>query len=162
MCIRDRSQTVFLSAATPKELDKACNNLLAELGTEGAEQRHLQLLESSRENSIPKKHARLGFVTDSLENTVELLGQAISTLECKADKTEWNVKGIVYREKALETKGKVVALFSGQGSQYMNMAKELFFNFPAMAAPFSALDKLFTGKNGKSACLLYTSPSPRD
>jgi len=145
------SQTVFLSAATPKELDKACNNLLAELGTEGAEQRHLQLLESSRENSIPKKHARLGFVTDSLENTVELLGQAISTLESKADKTEWNVKGIVYREKVLETKGKVVALFSGQGSQYMNMAKELFFNFPAMAAPFSALDKLFTEKNGKSA-----------
>jgi len=145
------SQTVFLSAATPKELDKACNNLLAELETEGAEQRHSQLLKSSRENSIPKKHARLGFVTDSLENTVELLGQAISTLESKADKTEWNVKGIVYREKALETKGKVVALFSGQGSQYMNMAKELFFNFPAMAAPFSALDKLFTGKNGKSA-----------
>ncbi len=145
------SQTVFLSAATPKELDKACNNLLAELETEGAEQRHSQLLESSRENSIPKKHARLGFVTDSLENTVELLGQAISTLESNADKTEWNVKGIVYREKALETKGKVVALFSGQGSQYMNMAKELFFNFPAMAAPFSALDKLFTGKNGKSA-----------
>ncbi len=145
------SQTVFLSAATPKELDKACNNLLAELETEGAEQRHSQLLESSRENSIPKKHARLGFVTDSLENTVELLGQAISTLESKADKTEWNVKGIVYREKALETKGKVVALFSGQGSQYMNMAKELFFNFPAMAAPFSALDKLFTEKNGKSA-----------
>ena len=145
------SQTVFLSAATPKELDKACNNLLAELETEGAEQRHSQLLESSRENSIPKKHARLGFVTDSLENTVELLGQAISTLESKADKTEWNLKGIVYREKALETKGKVVALFSGQGSQYMNMAKELFFNFPAMAAPFSALDKLFTGKNGKSA-----------
>ncbi len=145
-------QTVFLSAATPKELHKACNNLLAELETEGAEQRHSQLLESSRENSIPKKHARLGFVTDSLENTVDLLGQAISTLESKADKTEWNVKGIVYREKALETKGKVVALFSGQGSQYLNMAKELFFNFPAMAAPFSALDKLFTGKkNGKSA-----------
>ena len=145
------SHTVFLSAATPKELDKACNNLLAELETEGAEQRHSQLLESSRENSIPKKHARLGFVTDSLENTVELLGQAISTLESKADKTEWNVKGIIYREKALETKGKVVALFSGQGSQYMNMAKELFFNFPAMAAPFSELDKLFTEKNGKFA-----------
>jgi len=144
-------QTVFLSAATPKELHKACNNLLAELETEGAEQCHSQLLESSRENLIPKKHARLGFVTDSLENTVELLGQAIPTLESKADKTEWNVKGIAYREKALETKGKVVALFSGQGSQYMNMARELFFNFPAMTSPFSELVKLFREKNGKSA-----------
>ena len=150
------SHTVFLSAATPKELDKACNNLLAELETEGAEQRHLQLLKSSRENSIPKKHARLGFVTESIKNTVEMLGQAISTLKSKADQTEWNVKGIAYREKAMESKGKVVALFSGQGSQSMNMVKELFFNFPSMAEPYSALDKLFTEKNKKSD----SSPKP--
>jgi len=144
------SQTVFLSAANPKELDKVCKNLLTELGTEGAEGCHLQLLESSLEKSIPKKHARLGFVTESLEDTMELLGHAISTLKSNADKMEWNLKGIAYRQKALDTKGKVVALFSGQGSQYMNMCKELFFNFPAMSTPFCELDKLFTKKNGKS------------
>ena len=34
------------------------------------------------------------------------------------------------------------------------MAKELFFNFPAMITPFCVLDKLFTEKNGKSdACV---------
>ena len=143
--------TVFLSAATPKELDKVCSGLLAELETVGADERHRKLLESSRENSIPKKHARLGFVTDSLANTVELLGQAVSTLESKNDKTEWNVKGISYRQQALETKGKVVALFSGQGSQYMNMGKELFLNFPSMTGPYSALDKLFTEKSTSSS-----------
>ncbi len=79
-----------------------------------------------------------------------MLGQAISTLESKADQTEWNVKGIVYREKAMETKGKIVALFSGQGSQYMNMGRELLFNFPSMAQPFTALDELFTESNKKS------------
>ena len=143
--------TVFLSAATPKELDKVCSGLLAELETVGADERHRKLLESSRENSIPKKHARLGFVTDSLANTVEMLGQAVSTLESKNDKTEWNVKGISYRQQALETKGKVVALFSGQGSQYMNMGKELFLNFPSMTGPYSALDKLFTEKSASSS-----------
>ena len=143
--------TVFLSAATPKELDKVCSGLLAELETVGADERHRKLLESSRENSIPKKHARLGFVTDSLTNTVEMLGQAVSTLESKNDKTEWNVKGISYRQQALETKGKVVALFSGQGSQYMNMGKELFLNFPSMTGPYSALDKLFTEKSTSSS-----------
>ena len=143
--------TVFLSAATPKELAKVCSALLAELETVGADMRHRKLLESSRENSIPKKHARLGFVTESLANTVEMLGQAISSLESKTDKTEWNVKGISYRQQALETKGKVVALFSGQGSQYMNMGKELFLNFPSMTGPYSALDKLFTEKTDKSA-----------
>ncbi|MEC8981421.1 MAG: beta-ketoacyl synthase N-terminal-like domain-containing protein [SAR324 cluster bacterium] len=143
--------TVFLSAATPKELDKVCSGLLAELETVGADERHRKLLESSRENSIPKKHARLGFVTDSLANTVEMLGQAVSTLESKNDKTEWNVKGISYRQQALETKGKVVSLFSGQGSQYMNMGKELFLNFPSMTGPYSALDKLFTEKSTSSS-----------
>ncbi len=143
--------TVFLSAATPKELDKVCSGLLAELETVGADERHRKLLESSRENSIPKKHARLGFVTDSLANTVEILGQAVSTLESKNDKTEWNVKGISYRQQALESKGKVVALFSGQGSQYMNMGKELFLNFPSMTGPYSALDKLFTEKSASSS-----------
>ena len=143
--------TVFLSAATPKELDKVCSGLLAELETVGADERHRKLLESSRENSIPKKHARLGFVTDSLANTVEMLGQAVSTLESKNDKTEWNVKGISYRQQALESKGKVVALFSGQGSQYMNMGKELFLNFPSMTGPYSALDKLFTEKSASSS-----------
>ncbi len=58
---------------------------------------------------------------------MELLGQAISTLESKADKTEWNVKGIVYREKALETKGKVVALFSGQGLSIYEHGKGVVF-----------------------------------
>ena len=147
------SATVFLSAATPKELDIVCNNLLAELETTGAEERHHKLLESSRESSIPKSNARLGFVTESLANTVELLGQAISTLESKTDKTEWSVKGISYRQQALETKGKVVALFSGQGSQYMNMGKELFLNFPSMTGPYSALDKLFTEQDEKSVSI---------
>jgi polyketide-type polyunsaturated fatty acid synthase PfaA len=147
--------TVFLSADTSNELNKVCHALLAELETVGAEECQRKLLKSSCENSIPKKHARLGFVTDSLAKTVEMLGQAISTLESQNDKTEWNVKGISYRQQALETKGKVVALFSGQGSQYMNMTKELFLNFPSMTGPYTALDKLFTEKSENF------SPSPK-
>ncbi|HJL94436.1 MAG TPA: beta-ketoacyl synthase N-terminal-like domain-containing protein [SAR324 cluster bacterium] len=144
---------VFLSAGTPKELEKFCRDLLAELETVGAEERHIKLLENSRENSILKKHARLGFVTKSLENTVEILGHAISTLESNIDKNEWTEKGISYRQQALETKGKVVALFSGQGSQYMNMGKELFLNFPTMTGPYNSLDKLFTEKDKKATSI---------
>ena len=142
--------SVFISAATPKELDKACHKLMAELETDGAEKRHRQLLESSVKNLIPKTHARLGFVTESLENTLELLGQAISTLESKTDQTEWNVKNLAYREKPMNTKGKVVALFSGQGSQYVNMGRELLYNFPVMSEPFNALDELFTQSRKKT------------
>ena len=50
----------------------------------------------------------------------------------------------------MNTKGKVVALFSGQGSQYMNMGKELLYNFPVMTEPFNALDELFTQSINKT------------
>ena len=144
--------TVFISATTPKELDKTCQQLIAELESEEGEKRHHQLLESSVKSPIPKTHARLGFVTESLENTLELIREAISSLKSKDNQSEWNVKSIAYREKSINTKGKVVALFSGQGSQYMNMGRELLFNFPLMTEPFKALDELFTQSiNNKSA-----------
>ncbi|HAF89629.1 MAG TPA: hypothetical protein DCG23_07645, partial [Deltaproteobacteria bacterium] len=57
--------TVFISATTPKELDKTCQQLIAELESEEGEKRHHQLLESSVKSPIPKTHARLGFVTES-------------------------------------------------------------------------------------------------
>ena len=56
----------------------------------------------------------------------------------------------------MNTKGKVVALFSGQGSQYMNMGRELLFNFPEMAEPFSSLDELFTHASNKTETSLET------
>ena len=39
--------------------------------------------------------------------------------------------------------GKVVALFSGQGSQYLEMGRELAVNFPAVREVFGAMDELF-------------------
>ena len=56
----------------------------------------------------------------------------------------------------MNTKGKVVALFSGQGSQYMNMGRELLFNFPVMTEPFSSLDELFTQSSNKTKTSLET------
>ena len=48
---------VFISAATPEELKKSCQKLIAELESDVAEKRHRELLESSRKNPIPKNLA---------------------------------------------------------------------------------------------------------
>ena len=41
---------------------------------------------------------------------------------------------------------KVAYIFSGQGSQYLNMGKDLLLNFPVMDPPFKVLDKLFLSR----------------
>ena len=58
---------VFISAATPEELDKSCQKLIAELETEGAEKRHRQLLESSVKNPIPKHTQDLDLLLNPLK-----------------------------------------------------------------------------------------------
>ena len=48
------------------------------------------------------------------------------------------LQGIFYADFALDN-GKVVALFSGQGSQYVNMGKELACSFPEVMASFAQM-----------------------
>ncbi len=138
---------IFLSGTTFEELIVTCKNLIEELNQEGADHLHRKLVESSLGNTIPKNHARLGFVTESIENTLELLKQSVTNLEINKEKKEWITKGVVFRSCAMETEGKVVALFSGQGSQYLNMGKDLILNFPEMAKPFTVFDKIFKDKS---------------
>lgn len=43
----------------------------------------------------------------------------------------------------MDASGKVAALFSGQGSQYVNMGKTVSMNFPPVMDSFAQMDKLF-------------------
>ncbi|WP_232772497.1 type I polyketide synthase [Psychromonas sp. Urea-02u-13] len=87
--------------------------------------------------------ARCGFIAKNALQAIEKITQVLKQLE--NDETSWSKPtGIYYRESAIEAQGKVVALFSGQGSQYVNMGRDLTCNFPTMLATSAKMDKSFS------------------
>ncbi|NQY50663.1 MAG: acyltransferase domain-containing protein, partial [Colwellia sp.] len=92
--------------------------------------------------------ARCGFVAKNADEAIKMIEAALKQFVSKAgsDVTceEWSVPtGIYYRKSALAAKGKVVALFSGQGSQYVNMGRELACNFPSVMQAAQDMDVEF-------------------
>ena len=102
-----------------------------------------QLVVSHPVKKIKEDHVRCGFVAKNATQAKQMLEQIIKQLKTEQSK-EWSTPtGIYYREQGLKTAGKVVALFSGQGSQYVNMGRELVCHFPSMMASQVSIDQQF-------------------
>ena len=73
----------------------------------------------------------------------EFLQVVIEGLKHKPEAQSWeHPQGIYYRQTGIDTTGKVVALFSGQGSQYLEMGRELVMNFPCLRQTYTHMDSL--------------------
>lgn len=137
-------QPVLLQAATPEQLLQECERYLQQLKADG-DRNFTELTDTSKSLSIETTAARLGFVAVSPSEAIQKLESAIACLKAQAQDAVWeHPTGIFYRRQGLELAGKVVALFSGQGSQYLNMGRELVVNFPELRQTFAAVDALFT------------------
>ncbi len=142
--LQPTAQAVLLSAPSEAELAALCQEMLAKLEGEDAQQQFAELAQSAKSAEIPQKHARLGFVAGAPQEAKELLKLSTETLKEKPGEDTWeHPKGIYYRKQGLHPKGKVVALFSGQGSQYPEMGRELYLNFPPMRQVLGSMDSLF-------------------
>jgi polyketide-type polyunsaturated fatty acid synthase PfaA len=153
-------QIVLLSAPDQAGLLKLCQETLGRLQTETGQRHFADLVNQSRSLVIPVAHARLGFVADSLKEALDLFKAAIDSLKEKAGAETWeNPKGIYYQKSAQDPAGKVVALFSGQGSQYVDMGRELANNFPPIRQTYGAMDDLFV-KDGRKPLSRVVFPPP--
>ncbi|WP_445635284.1 type I polyketide synthase [Nostoc sp. DSM 114161] len=142
------AQSVLLFAPTPEELLSRCQAIKNQLQSETGEQHYAELIAASQSLEIPVTNARLGFIADSLTQAGNLLQTSIELLKNKLQVESWeHPQGIYYRKTGIVTQGKVVALFSGQGSQYLEMGRELTINFPSLGQTYSQIDRLLAADN---------------
>jgi acyl transferase domain-containing protein len=139
---------ILLFAQTPTQLLANCEEMLAKLRSDAGAKNYAELVEASKSQEIPLSAARMGFVAESCTEACKLLQIGVDLLKSKASAASWeHPQGIFYRQTGLDLAGKVVALFSGQGSQYLNMGRELAMNFPESQRLFGYMDSLLLKDN---------------
>jgi polyketide-type polyunsaturated fatty acid synthase PfaA len=152
-------QPMLVFANNPQLLLARCQELLTQLKSDLKDKHYLDLLETSKSPEIPVTSARVGFVTVSVEEACTKLQMVIKLLAGGSHSAWEHPQGIYYRPTGMNLPGKIVALFSGQGSQYLEMGKELTINFPELSQAFTRMDKLLVG-DGLEAVSHLVFPPP--
>jgi len=146
--LHDTPREILLFASTPAELLAKSAEILSNLQSDKGDRHYAQLLQSSQNQVSPQTAARIGFVSENLAEACKLLQIGIDWLKHKGLEAPWeHPQGIYYRPSGLDLKGKVVALFSGQGSQYLEMGREAVMNFPLLRRLYGEMDNLLLKDN---------------
>ncbi|MEH2181460.1 beta-ketoacyl synthase N-terminal-like domain-containing protein [Nostoc sp.] len=139
---------VLLFAPTVEQLLSKSEEILDKLRSPDAPAHYVQLVNEYKSPQIPLSAPRFGFVAENLEEACKLLQTSIDWLKHKGTAASWeHPQGIYYRASGMELGGKVVSLFSGQGSQYLEMGRELVMNFPLMRRLHGYMDSLLLKDN---------------
>ncbi|MBC1221536.1 acyltransferase domain-containing protein [Nostoc sp. UCD121] len=139
---------VLLFAPTVEQLLSKSEEMLGKLRSLEAPRHYSQLVNECKSQQIPLSAPRFGFVAENLEEACKLLQTSIDWLKLKGSAASWeHPQGIYYRSSGMELGGKVVSLFSGQGSQYLEMGRELVMNFPLMRRLHGYMDSLLLKDN---------------
>ena len=139
---------VLLFAPTVDQLLAKSEDILGKLRSPDALRHYSQLVNECKSQQIPLSAPRFGFVAENLEEACKFLQTSIDWLKLKGSAASWeHPQGIYYRASGMELGGKVVSLFSGQGSQYLEMGRELVMNFPLMRRLHGYMDSLLIKDN---------------
>ncbi|MDA5629157.1 MULTISPECIES: type I polyketide synthase [Agrobacterium] len=126
------AQVLAFHAPTPALLKATCLGALSQLSGEAkAAFFEAHLADGGRLAPAPSS-ARLAFAAATPEEAHELLAQAVPLLQSGSDKAFEHPAGIYYRPEAAPVAGRIVALFPGQGAQYVNMGAGVTLDYPEL------------------------------
>jgi acyl transferase domain-containing protein len=159
-----RSQSVpaviLLDAPSSDELLQKIQSWSEKLASPEGSQNFVELAVAQKRSSIPLKHCRVGFTAQDSAEAITKLKAAGDLIRSKGlEESAEHPSGIYYRKQGIDPAGKVVALFPGQGSQYVNMCNELARNFPEIRQSFDSMNALFE-KNGEKPLTDTVYPVP--
>ncbi|WP_019027445.1 type I polyketide synthase [Colwellia piezophila] len=140
------AQTILVTASNEQALVSTLTEWKSKLTVASDDQSYVfNALVTTNSLSTPASDlARCGFVAKNADEAIKMIDGALKQFSSKVGSEEWSVPtGIYFRKSAITTQGKVVALFSGQGSQYVNMGRELACNFPSVMQAAQDMDTEF-------------------
>jgi acyl transferase domain-containing protein/acyl carrier protein len=149
---------IVLDGPGPDALGERCRQSAAALRDGDAAAAFAALAERGESAPIPAEHARVGVVADDAATAAELLGLAADEIAGRGGAEAWeHPAGLVYRARSVA--GAVVALFPGQGSQYVDMGRELAAGMPEVRASFAAMDALRRDGEPPLSSVVYPPPA---
>ncbi len=103
--------------------------------------------------------ARVGFAARNGPEALAAIRHALAQFESRSGAPAWSLPGGIFYRSAALAGTRTVALFPGQGSQYLNMGAELACNFPPLMAAFEAMDREFTlQKQDQLSRIVFPTP----
>ncbi len=137
-------QVILLSAPTRQELVTNCREWLDKLQSDDAKQEFVALARAWTAEAIPPQAARLGFVAADPAEAISRLATAMELVQANpAQASAEHPSGVYFRQTGIDPQGQLVALFPGQGSQYVEMGRELSVNYPPVRQAFADMDAHF-------------------
>lgn len=153
-------QTILISAKTKASLLDTLRGIENDLGNSAANETYLALIEASKDNLPQQDHPRLGFVSGSIDEARKFIQDSIQLLEKQPESDAWDhPRGITFRASGISPEDKIVAVFPGQGSQYLNMVSDMAINFPPVMEAFELMDDLFI-EQGQTPLSRVVFPPP--
>ncbi len=158
--VHNTPQAVILNAGNLDQLRQQVTAALNGLQSEDGAGYFLNLVRATRETAVPMAAVRVGFVALTAAEALTLLQVAQEMFNKSPDAEAWqHPKGVFYRRSGMNVNGRIVALFSGQGAQYLEMGRELALNFPEVRQSFAQIDSLMK-RDGKPTLSSVVFPRP--
>ncbi|WP_189808690.1 type I polyketide synthase, partial [Streptomyces toxytricini] len=108
---------------------------------------------------VPEGSARIALVARTAGELAALRDTALGQLRARPAEEAWShPKGIWFRRRAAAA-GKVGALFSGQGSQYVNPGRSAVMALPPLRAAFDAANRQFEGAAAALSAVAFPPPA---